>query len=212
MKFDNLPKTIPIFPLANAIFFPNTILPLNIFEDRYLQLVNDCMKEERLFGMVQPKLKSNIDLDVYKIGCLGKIVNFKETNDKRYIITLSGISRFKIEEELNSNKLYRQFKVNYSDFKNDLDKNKIKKEKNDLVNFLNKIKIFFKRKNYFIQFEELEKLNFDQLLSTICMIAPFSVEEKQKLIETIEIENKLKVLENIIDFDLADNLQNSTIQ
>ena len=212
MKFDNLPKTIPIFPLANAIFFPNTILPLNIFEDRYLQLVNDCMKEKRLFGMVQPKIKSNKDLDVYKIGCLGKIVNFKETKDKRFIITLSGIIRFKIEEELNSNKLYRQFKVNYSDFKSDLDQNKIKKEKDDLSNFLSKIKIFFKRKNYIIQFEELEKLNFDQLLSTICMIAPFSIEEKQKLIETIEIENKLKVLENIIDFDLADNLQNSTIQ
>ena len=117
MIFNSLPKTISIFPLANAIFFPNTILPLNIFEDRYLQLVNDCIKEQRLFGMVQPRLKSNKSSDVYEIGCLGKIINFKETNDKRYIINLSGIIRFKIEEELNSSKLYRQFKVNYRQFK-----------------------------------------------------------------------------------------------
>jgi len=212
MKINNLPKTISVFPLANAIFFPNTILPLNIFEERYIQLISDCMKKEKLFGMVQPKLKTKMKPEVYKIGCLGKIVNFKETNDKRFIITLSGIIRFQIEKELSSNKLYREFEVNYSNFTHDLSVVKIKKEKKELVNFLNKIKMFFRKKNYFIQFDELEKLNFDQLLSTICMIAPLSVEEKQKLIETAEIEKKFKVLENIIDFNLVDNLQNSTIQ
>ena len=212
MKINNLPKTISVFPLANAIFFPNTILPLNIFEERYIQLITDCMKKQRLFGMVQPKLKSKTSPEVYKIGCLGKIVNFKETNDKRIIITLSGIIRFKIEKELNSNKLYREFEVNYSNFTQDLNIVKIKKEKKDLINFLNKIKIFFRKKNYFVQFDELEKLNFDQLLSTICMIAPLSIEEKQKLIETLETEKKFEVLKNIIDFNLVDNLQNSTIQ
>ena len=212
MIIDNLPKKIAIFPLSNAIFFPKTILPLNIFEKRYIQLVDDCMKEKRLFGMVQPKLKSKTSPEVYKIGCLGKIINFKETNDKRFIITLSGIIRFKIEKELNTNKLYREFEVNYSNFTQDLNIVKIKKEKKDLINFLNKIKIFFRKKNYFVQFDELEKLNFDQLLSTICMIAPLSIEEKQKLIETLETEKKFEVLKNIIDFNLVDNLQNSTIQ
>lgn len=212
MKINNLPKTIPIFPLANAIFFPNTILPLNIFEDRYIELVNDCMKQQRLFGMVQPKLKSKENFDVYKVGCLGKITNFKETNDNRFIITLSGIIRFKIEKELNSNKLYRLFKVNYSDFINDLKLIEFDKKKHNLINFLKKVKFFFKKKNYLIEFEQLEKLNFDQLVNTICMIAPFSIEEKQKLIETIALEKKIKVLEEIIDFNLVEGLQSNLVQ
>ena len=212
MKINNLPKTIPIFPLANAIFFPNTILPLNIFEDRYIELVNDCMKQQRLIGMVQPKLKSKENFDVYKVGCLGKITNFKETNDNRFIITLSGIIRFKIEKELNSNKLYRLFKVNYSDFINDLKLIEFDKKKHNLINFLKKVKFFFKKKNYLIEFEKLEKLNFDQLVNTICMIAPFSIEEKQKLIETIALEKKIKVLEEIIDFNLVEGLQSNLVQ
>jgi Lon protease-like protein len=212
MKIDDFPKILSVFPLASVAFFPKTILPLNIFEDRYIQLVNDSMKDQRLFGMVQPKLKSSLSLDVYKVGCLGKITNFEKTNDKRFIITLSGIIRFRIEEELNSNKLYRKFKVNYSDFTNDLVSVKIGKENNNLISVLKKLKSFFRKKNYFVEFEKLEKLNFYQLINTICMIAPFSVEEKQKLIETIKPENKIKVLEKIIDFNLIDNLENKTVQ
>ena len=214
MKKEDLPNKIPVFPLSNFIIFPKTTVPLNIFEPRYIDMINDSMKSNKLIGMIQPKT-SNIKQtkpELHEVGCLGKIVNFKETNDKRFIITLSGIIRFKIEKELNSNKLYREFEVNYSNFTHDLNIVKIKKEKKDLMNFLNKLKIFFRKKNYFVQFDELEKLNFDQLLSTICMIAPLSVEEKQKLIETSETEKKFKVLENIIDFNLVDNIQNSTIQ
>ena len=91
MKKNNFPNKIPIFPLSNAIFFPKTVLPLNIFEDRYIQLVNDCMKENRMFGMVQPKTKKGTMPEVYNIGCLGKITSFNETVDKRFVITLSGI-------------------------------------------------------------------------------------------------------------------------
>ena len=116
MKKNNFPNKIPIFPLSNAIFFPKTILPLNIFEDRYIQLVNDCMKENRMFGMVQPKTKTGKLPEVYDIGCLGKIVSFKETSDKQFIISLSGIIRFRIKEELTTNKMYREFIVDYSDF------------------------------------------------------------------------------------------------
>ena len=116
MKIKDFPEQIPIFPLSNAIFFPRTTLPLNIFEDRYIQLVNDCMKGDRLFGMVQPKFKT----DVYNIGCLGKIINFEETADRRFIILLSGILRFKIKNELKIDKLYRKFTVDYSNFSDDL--------------------------------------------------------------------------------------------
>ena len=118
---NNLPNKIAVFPLSNAVFFPRTILPLNIFEDRYIQLVSDCMKEGRLFGMIQPKVQSVNKPEVYKVGCLGKIVAFNETADKRFVISLSGIIRFRVQKELSSEKLYRKFDVDYSDFLNDLD-------------------------------------------------------------------------------------------
>ena len=139
IKIENLPKEIAVFPLSSAIFFPQTILPLNIFEDRYIQLVNDCMKEKRLFGMVQPTSQKSFTPKVYTVGCLGKIVSFNETDDKRFIISLSGIIRFKIEKELNSNKLYRTFRVNYSDFTEDLNSKKLEKEKKEHKELIEKI-------------------------------------------------------------------------
>ena len=212
MKRSNLPNKIAIFPLSDAVFFPRTILPLNIFEDRYIQLVKDCMKGQRLFGMIQPKVKSDQTPEVYKVGCLGKIVSFNEISDKRFIIALSGIIRFKILKELSNKKLYREFNVDYSDFIDDLKvKENITKGYTD-KNLLKKIKYFFNRRNYSVKFNELEKLNFNQLISTICMISAFSVEEKQKLIETIKTKEKLEVLEDIINFNLLDNQENKTIQ
>ena len=211
-KMFDLPNKIPIFPLSSAIFFPRTILPLNIFEDRYIQLVNDSMKENRMFGMVQPKNRNGISPEVYKIGCLGKIVSFNETEDKRFIISLSGIIRFKIKNEIKKEKLYRSFEVDYSEFLNDLEE-----EKNQIINFdkkdlLQKIKLFFQKINYPIDYNELIKLNLHQLVNTVSMISPFSVEEKQKLIETIKIEDKLKILSEVISFNLLDFEENKTVQ
>ena len=212
MKNKNFPNKIAVFPLPNAVFFPNTILPLNIFEDRYIQLVNDCMKESRMFGMIQPKNRKGTSPDVYSVGCLGKIISFNETNDKRFIINLSGIIRFRVKSEIKKEKLYRNFEVDYSDFLNDLSD-----IKEDAINynknkFLKKIKIYFEKINYPIDFNELKELTLDQLVSTICMIAPFSVEEKQKLIETENINNKMKILEEIINFSLLGSIENKTIQ
>ena len=212
MKRSNLPNKIAIFPLSDAVFFPRTMLPLNIFEDRYIQLVRDCMKGQRLFGMIQPKVKSGQTPEVYKVGCLGKIVSFNEISDKKFIIALSGIIRFRILKELSNKKLYREFNVDYSDFIDDLEvKENITKGYTD-KNLLKKIKYFFNRRNYSVKFNELEKLNFNQLISTICMISAFSVEEKQKLIETIKTKEKLEVLEDIMNFNLLDNQENKTIQ
>ena len=209
---NKLPKKIAIFPLSNAIFFPKTILPLNIFEKKYIQLVSDRMKDHKLFGMVQPRTRTDLNPDVYKVGCLGKVISFDETSDKRFIINLSGIIRFKIREELNTDKLYREFEVDYSDFINDLDEKKFEKNEYDIKNLIKKIKIFFNKKNYFIKFNELEKLNVDQFINTICMISPFTIEEKQKLVEAIKIEKKIKILEKLINFELADNFKSRTIQ
>ena len=212
MKKENFPNKIPIFPLSSAIFFTRTILPLNIFEDRYIQLVNDSMKENRMFGMVQPKSRKGISPEVYKIGCLGKIVSFNETEDKRFIISLSGIIRFKIKNEIKKEKLYRSFEVDYSEFLNDLEE-----EKSQILNFdkkdlLKKIKLFFQKINYPIDNNELMKLNLHQLVNTVSMISPFSVEEKQKLIETVKIEDKLKILSEVISFNLLDFEENKTVQ
>ena len=214
MEKKDLPNNIAIFPLSNAIFFPKTVLPLNIFEDRYIQLINDCMKEKKMFGMIQPKNKSSRVPEVYQVGCLGKIVNFHETDDKRIIINLSGIIRFKIKKELDSKKLYRKFKVDYSEFMHDLKVEKEKeKEKNEERNkLLKNINYFFAKIDYSIEFNELEKLNFSQLVDTICMISPFTIEEKQKLIEANQIDEKFQILNKIIEFNFFDFLQNKTIQ
>ena len=210
MNINKLPKNISVFPLSDVVFFPKTVLPLNIFEKRYIQLVNDCMKDQRLFGMIQPK-KTSKDQDVYEVGCLGKIINFNETGDGRFLINLSGIIRFRIIKELDSSKLYRKFSVDYSDFLQDLkiEKNYTKYNKRK---FLKKISIFFKKKNYLININELEKQNFEQLINALCMISPISLAEKQKLIETASNEKKIKLFENIINFDLADKFKNKTIQ
>jgi uncharacterized protein len=212
MKKNKFPNKIAIFPLSNAIFFPRTILPLNIFEDRYIQLINDCMKEDRMFGMVQPKNKTGVLPDVYNIGCLGKIISFNETDDKRFIISLSGIIRFRIINELKKEKLYRNFEVDYSEFLTDLKDKKDQMLNDDKKNLSNKIRIYFQKINYPIDYNELIKLNLDQLISTTSMISPFTTEEKQKLIETVNINDKIKILDEIISFNLADFQENKTVQ
>ena len=210
MKKTDLPEIISIFPLSNAVFFPKTILPLNIFEDRYIKLVEDCRKEKRLFGMIQPKSKIGKKPEIFQVGCLGKIVSFNETEDKRFIITLSGIIRFKVKEELNKGKLYREFRVDYSSFLDDLE-NKIITSNND-SDLLKKIQIFFNKINYSVEFNQLTKLNFDQLISTVCMVSPFTISEKQKLIETIKMEDKIKVLDEIVSSNIFDLEENKTVQ
>ena len=212
MKKNNFPNKIPVFPLSNAIFFPRTILPLNIFEDRYIQLVNDCMKENRMFGMVQPKIKTAVSPEVYKIGCLGKIISFNETNDKRFIISLSGLIRFRIKKELEKDKLYRNFEVDYSEFLTDLEEKKDQMVDYNKKNILKNIKTYFRKIGYPIDYDELEKLNLDLLVNTVSMISPFSVEEKQKLIEIVKIEDKIKTLDEIISFNLLDFQENKTVQ
>ena len=150
--------------------------------------------------------------EVYEIGCLGKIVSFNETIDKRFIISLSGIIRFRIKNELKNEKLYRNFEVDYTEFLEDLNEKKDKAINYNKKNLLQKIKIFFQKINYPIDYDELTKLNLEQLISTVSMISPFSIEEKQKLIETIEINDKIKTLDEIISFNLVDFQENKTVQ
>ena len=207
-----LPKKISVFPLSNAIFFPRTVLPLNIFEKRYIQMVSDSMKENKLFGMIQPKIKKNNNIELYKVGCLGKIISFNETKDNRFIIALSGITRFKILDEVNNDKLYREFIVDYSEYTKDLKKIGTIEKKDQKNNLLKKDELLFNKMDCYVELKEFKKLSLDQLISTISMVSPFSIEEKQKLIETIEVEDKFKTLDDIINFNLLDTQNNKTIQ
>ena len=212
MLESELPKKISVFPLSNAIFFPRTLLPLNIFEKRYIQMVSDSMKENKLFGMIQPKIKKNNNIELYKVGCLGKIISFNETKDNRFIIALSGITRFKILDEVNNDKLYREFIVDYSEYTKDLKKIGTIEKKDQKNNLLKKVELLFNKMDCYVELKEFKKLSLDQLISTISMVSPFSIEEKQKLIETIEVEDKFKTLDDIINFNLLDTQNNKTIQ
>ena len=208
---NKFPKLIPIFPLSGVIYFPKTNLPLNIFEPRYLDLVNDSYYNNKLMGMVQEKKNSN---EVYRIGCLGKISDLHETGDGRVIINLVGVTRFEIIKEIDNKKRYREFEVSYDNFDVDLvshDEALIERERLKL--FKDKAKVFFKKNGLLLNWKEFEKLDQSQQINTLAMIAPVSNEEKQKLLETKTIIGKTKLMSEIIEFYLhANRVDNTTLQ
>ena len=202
-----LPNVIPIFPLSGVIYFPKTNLPLNIFEKRYLDLVNDTYSKDKLMGMVQSQKSGN---EVYKVGCLGKISDLKKSKDGRILINLTGISRFQILGEIENKKLYREFKVDYKNFEQDL---KISSDDQNTEKLMSKAKTFFKRNGLLLNWREFEKLDKTQRVNTLSMIAPVTNEEKQKLLEALTVQDKIETLENIISFYLhSTNFTNQTIQ
>ena len=205
MKF-NLPNTIPIFPLSGVIFFPQTNLPLNIFEPRYLTLVNDCIKSNKYMGMIQSKRNTS---DVYSVGCLGKITEHKKTKDGRMLVNLTGISRFEINTEINNDKIYREFEVSYEKFSED--QGLIKKQTamvERIKEIYEKTKIFFNKNGLLLNWVEFEKLDEDQKINTLAMIAPISNEEKQMILESVHVDSRTKVLSKIIEFYLHENFSN----
>ena len=201
------PDVIPIFPLSGVIYFPKTNLPLNIFEQRYLNLANDAYNKDKLMGMVQSKKVGNA---VYDTGCLGKISDYQKSKDGRILINLTGISRFRILKEISSKKLYREFQVDYQNFVKDVE-NTYKEIKTSSL--MDKAKTFFKRNGLLLNWREFEKLDPLQKINTLAMIAPVTNEEKQKLLEAVSVENKIDTLESIISFYLYETgLNNQTIQ
>ena len=203
----SFPNQIPVFPLSGVIYFPKTNLPLNIFEQRYLDLVNDSIQKDKLIGMIQQKRK---DKGLYKVGCLGKISDFQKSDDGRILINLSGITRFEILEEKENSKLYREFKVNYEKFSLDLEP---VSEEINTKSIVEKAEIFFNRSGFLLNWREFKKLDEMQKINTLSMIAPVTNEEKQKLLEAVSLKDKAKTLENIITFYLHDSdFKNQTVQ
>ena len=203
----NLPKQIPIFPLSGVIYFPKTNLPLNIFEKRYLNLVNDTMRKDKLMGIVQALKKEE---NIYKVGCLGKISDFQKSEDGRILINLTGITRFEVLDEKKNSKLYREFTVDYKKFISDLEP---AKEEVNILTLIKKTENFFNKNGLLLNWKEFEKLGELQKINTLSMIAPITNEEKQKLLESVSLKEKVKNLSEIIDFYLlGSDFNNQTLQ
>ena len=208
----NLPKKISIFPLSNFIIFPNTSVPLNIFEPRYIEMVDDSMKSNRIIGIIQPKNNKKNIPELYSIGCAGRITSFNETNDGRYLIVITGLSRFKILKEINNNKPYRECEISFEEYSEDTKENYTKIKFSNLDSMFKSVKYLFKKRGYIINWKELEKQSLDQTINTLAMASPFSLEEKQILLETININNRKIEFERILQTYVVDNFSNKTLQ
>ena len=209
----NLPKIIPVFPLSNFIIFPHTTVPLNIFEPRYVEMIKDCMKTDKIIGLIQPKNNDDSSIpNLHKIGCLGKITNFKDTSDGRYLIELNGLTRFEITKEIKNEKPYRIFEVNYDNFKKDLLPEDKKLKFSDISLIFKDLKLLFEKKGYIINWKSLEKQDINETINALAMASPFSLEEKQILLESESLEiRKNKIAEILITYSY-DNFNNTTIQ
>ncbi len=214
MKKEDLPKIIPVFPLSNFIIFPKTTVPLNIFEQRYIDMINDSMKSNKLIGMIQPKTTvdaKNIP-DLHDVGCLGKITSFRETEDGRYLIELKGILRFKKIKERNTHNKYRSLEINYENFYHDLDNEKIQIKFSDLELIFKDLKSLFEKKGFIINWKALEKQSLDETINALAMASPFSLEEKQILLESETLDIRKNNISDILKTYTHDVFNNTTLQ
>ena len=214
MEKNNLPKIIPVFPLSNFIIFPKTTVPLNIFETRYVDMINDSMKSNKFIGMIQPKkiINESTPPILHKIGCLGKITSFKETEDGRYIIELKGLIRFNVIKEIKSNKKYREYEVNFNNFNRDLDDKKEQIKFSDLELIFKDLKSLFERRGFIINWKELEKQSLDETINALAMASPFTLEEKQILLEAESLDVRKNKIAEILSTYTYDVFNNTTLQ
>ena len=215
MNKENLPKNLAVFPLSNFIIFPRTSVPLNIFEPRYIDMINDSMKSNKLIGMIQPKnLKeqNNLDPDLHEIGCMGKIKSFRESEDGRFLIELKGIIRFQIIHEIKSNKKYRECEVDFKNYHEDLLQKKEGLKFADLELIFKDLKSLFEKKGYIINWKALEKQSLDETINALAMASPFTIEEKQVLLEAKNLDVRKTKISEILATYTFDQYNNTTIQ
>ena len=228
MKKEDLPKILSVFPLSNFIIFPNTTVPLNIFEPRYIDMINDSMSHSKLIGMIQPKLKpttptsyeifdsavikNHLNPDLHEIGCMGKITSFKEIKDGKFLIELKGIIRFQIIKEIQSKKKYRQYEINFSNFYDDLDVKIENIQFSDLKLIFKDLKKLFEKRGFIINWKSLGKQNLDETINALAMASPFTLAEKQILLETKNLETRKAKISEILKTYSFDNYNNTTVQ
>ncbi len=211
----NLPKNIPIFPLSNFIIFPKTTVPLNIFEPRYVDMINDSMKSNKFIGMVQPKGFNNKNVtegDLYEVGCLGKITSFKESADSKFLIELKGIIRFEIAKEISLGKKYRECEVSFEKYYDDLKDENEELKFSDLELIFKSLKDLFDKRGFVINWKQLEKQNLDETLNALAMASPFTMEEKQALLETKNLNSRKTKISEILKTYTFDTYNNNTLQ
>ena len=215
MKKDNLPKKLAVFPLSNFIIFPKTTVPLNIFEQRYIEMINDSMSSNKLVGMIQPKIlnnEDNLEPQLHQIGCMGKITSFKETDDGRFLIELKGMIRFEILKEIKSDKKYREYEINFQNYYDDLDDKKENLKFSDLELIFKDLKTLFEKRGFVINWRALEKQSLDETINALAMASPFSLEEKQILLEAKNLKNRKIKISQILTTYTFDDFNNTTIQ
>jgi len=203
-----IPQEISIFPLASAVFFPNTILPLNIFEPRYKKMVEDALTSNKMIGMIQARESNNSKKPkVFSVGCLGKIDTHTKTADGRYLINLKGLVRFRVLDEAETELPYRKFRVTYDEFLDDLEKIKFN-DKIDMLQLIDKARQLFKIHHLSTDWKIAEKVEPNQLINSLSMICPFSVSEKQGLLEAKTLLERNLLINQIINFYIINNNAN----
>ena len=214
MKKTELPKTVPVFPLSNFIIFPNTTVPLNIFEPRYIDMINDSMKSNKYIGIIQPKYSNNniSPPKLHNVGCLGKITTFRETEDGRYLIELKGLIRFQAIKEIKSNKKYREYEIDFKDFIHDLNYQKEEIKFSDLELIFKDLKSLFEKRGFIINWKALEKQSLNETINALAMASPFSLEEKQVLLEAKNLDIRKNKIAEILSTYTNDIFNNTTLQ
>ena len=214
MNINDLPKNIPVFPLSNFIIFPKTTVPLNIFEPRYIDMINDSMKSNKMIGMIQPKnsLKNEDAPELHDVGCLGKITSFRETEDGKFLIELKGLIRFKNVKEINTKNKYRILEIDFKNFSHDLNNNKDDLKFSDLKLIFQDLKSLFEKRGFIINWKALEKQSLDETINALAMASPFSLEEKQVLLEAKNLDTRKDKIAQILTTYTHDIFNNTTIQ
>lgn len=201
-----IPSSIPLFPLENVLLLPFGKLPLNIFEERYINMVLDSLKSHRMIGIIQPKNNNN---DFFMMGCIGKITSYIETADYRLVLNLEGICRFVIHERNLSPKGYYQASIDTSDYLDDLNSLEPMIDRNNLIQ---KYANFFKMKKLEIDKEVLAETSNLQLLSTLAMLAPFNKIDKQAILESPNIKERINTINSILDLNTFQVVSNNSNQ
>ena len=202
ISLEGLPEIIRIFPLDKCVLLPKAILPLNIFESRYLEMIEDAMKSDKFIGIIQPSISKKEDSDTEEVGCLGKISTYVENDDGTLIVKLTGVCRFNINEKLDSDKAYKQMRVSYNQFKDDLKLNDpIKSIDRDKL--LNVISDYLNVNDLTTDWSVITDTDTEILINAFAMLSPFSSEEKQALLEAKNIENRSEILIALSEISIA---------
>ena len=214
MKKEDLPKKIAVFPLSNFIIFPKTTVPLNVFEPRYIDMINDSMKSNKLIGMIQPKKLEKTDFSpkLHEIGCMGKIISFKEEENGRFLIELKGLIRFQISKEIKLEKKYREFEINFENFIEDLNTKKENIKFSDLELIFKDLKSLFEKRGFVVNWKALEKQSLDETINALAMASPFTLEEKQVLLEARNLDMRKTKISEILSTYIFDQYNNTTVQ